>query len=924
MLQQRRNMNYQVLYDTILCQQKKNIALYNGSPAGFILYKLQLRPCVNTLGLTDDHKPRSPTIHVFDSVILVSRAFVSNNFSSSTFFCAWLESDPTEVIFWERDKSYGITEQIIEKRFQSGYCWNDQSIFDSNLSIQSQRLYTEERSKESRVRSEAFQSQKSKSAAENIATTALRIENTNPRVDAFTSKFSSEVYDADNNLLRMEIIKDFLSGESFNLVRLLYNDDDEVDSSGTIYKMRSIFDEVCLLGDALVLSRQSLWHNMNKTILNEFKCKWEQAIMVVKSEEIDGFIPDSEWLQTMWLHVIGCPTSVRTKRDVITAICLAFSELTRFGEGEVIAALNSQGFRPSLSRWICARCCFDSFKKDVLGIATPMPWNSFLCPVNDCVYYTHLHSDNGTDFFRVQPVEVKLHISGEIGSEREEIKSVELNMDLENWTPKDFVKSTFDKLNSMLENKSEEYYVLGHCCPEQAIVSMTKSGMTPLATYRNEFSCGHGMYFFKLDKDVFRLSFDVLDGMAHDNSPTINPIGLQFRAFLYAMLTVFQKPECDVMSPAVLVFVTSTDFEPFDATEFLLPMCNDNSEEGWKCTCGTSLSIIGEDEVLIDGSQILTANAISSAISMLDSTDCEKINAFAILGGVVDFNRIRTGVYTSIIMDNSPKQVFDSLKNIPQWSTDSKFKVWKDLSRQKSSSFRRQTTSFNYMGGFHLSHPDKGVKNKRSHLSYYPLDPIQETVFVHNAALVKLLKEADEVAVVFLSPDAAFSLRTSASSCFDKESPGTGFSENACLLAPDDGDDRHFYWKNRSRCTCSRYENCRSTTEEDSATLTLPSKLRSSSSVKSSKAKKVLLSEKLQYDPCNDAVICVVSNEGTVGVIDVSVAVTSPLSNALRANAIMQYHRSWRSKNVSAFPYEFAEYCNANINTILQSYGDRK
>jgi hypothetical protein len=38
---------------------------------------------------------------------------------------------------------------------------------------------------------------------------------------------------------------------------------------------------------------------MNKTILNEFKCKWEQAIMVVKSEEIDGFIPDSEWLQTM-------------------------------------------------------------------------------------------------------------------------------------------------------------------------------------------------------------------------------------------------------------------------------------------------------------------------------------------------------------------------------------------------------------------------------------------------------------------------------------------------------------------------------------------------------------------------------------------------------------------------------------------------
>ena len=86
--------------------------------------------------------------------------------------------------------------------------------------------------------------------------------------DAFASKLSSDVNNPEDNgnLLRMKIIKDFLSNESSNPVRFLNDDDDDkVDPSESIYKMRSIFDEVCILGDAMISSccQNQLWHHNN-------------------------------------------------------------------------------------------------------------------------------------------------------------------------------------------------------------------------------------------------------------------------------------------------------------------------------------------------------------------------------------------------------------------------------------------------------------------------------------------------------------------------------------------------------------------------------------------------------------------------------------------------------------------------------------
>jgi hypothetical protein len=147
--------------------------------------------------------------------------------------------------------------------------------------------------------------------------------------------------ETDNNLFRMGSIKHFLSREALNSATFfLIDDDDEVNSSGrTIYALRKIFDVVCPLGDALILARRNPWHDTNKTIVNEFQSQWERATMLVKEKEMDGFLSDSTWLQAMWLHVIGFPRSIRSKRDIIAALFFSFSKLTSFSEVDIISAL---------------------------------------------------------------------------------------------------------------------------------------------------------------------------------------------------------------------------------------------------------------------------------------------------------------------------------------------------------------------------------------------------------------------------------------------------------------------------------------------------------------------------------------------------------------------------------------------------------
>mmetsp|Transcript_2688 Transcript_2688/g.3679 ORF Transcript_2688/g.3679 Transcript_2688/m.3679 type:complete len:810 (+) Transcript_2688:55-2484(+) len=802
-IKHRKNMNYKDLFDKMIAQLNTRLVLGNlndieGAPYGLVMYRLpdeKTRANVSTLGLSDDHDPRNPTFHVFHSFILVSKAFASSNFSS-TLYCAWIETHPSVIIFWEWSPIDGITDKINQDRFTRFKSLGIASPIHPKISAPTNENL--DKFSNSKIAVSEF-------VRELSITSVTEMNNlTDNKVNSNINERECEARD------RRKVIEEFLAN-STDFSALSIDDDDTIDTMSTL---QDIFDDVCPLGDIMIAARRNQWQNMNKIILNEFKSKWEGAIAHVKETKADKFLPDSEWLDAMWLYVIGCPSDVRSKMDLLSAIQIAFSKLKGFEEVEILDKLKSVGFRPSLAQWICDLCSSEDFEDDVLKVATCIPWNSYLFSREGIVHYTHLHC-SGSDFQAVDDAHpVILSVAGVDGLQRRDIHPLELDMPEESWTPVNFAEAAFEKLKSI---SNPDSYILGHCCSEQSIVSISKTGMSPLATFKSEQSCGHGMYFFELNHDVFQLSFHELNLMALQDLPDahLDPRGLQFRAFVYALNVVFRNPKCDAMSPCVLVFLIPTNIrtptsclEPFDAVTNKLPMCNDDNSDpsSWKCTC-TPLFSYQNNLPIIDSTEPMTASAIYNAISMVQENDIEKINALALLGGIVDFRRIQQGVYTAIVTGNYPKKVLDSLKSMKEWNTSTeKFETWKTFVTEPSGSFRWPKTVFNYRGGFSHIKPVNSMRQgvQLKHWSVCPADPIRETVFVHTSALVKLLENATAINVVFLNPGNEWTQRMT-DTCHLKETEGEIFSEALARAPPVESntpDTRHRFWKNVSSCGC--------------------------------------------------------------------------------------------------------------------------
>eukprot|EP01035_Chromulina_nebulosa_P026900 gene26899-35291_t len=139
----------------------------------------------------------------------------------------------------------------------------------------------------------------------------------------------------------------------------------------------------------MITARRNQWQNLNKVILNESKSKWEEAIALVKVKGVDRYLADSEWMETMWLYVIGCPSEVRSKISLVSSIHKAFSRLKSFDVEEIIDMLKWEGFRLSLARWMCDHCSAEDFEDDVLNLATATSSNSYLVSNNsEFVHYT--------------------------------------------------------------------------------------------------------------------------------------------------------------------------------------------------------------------------------------------------------------------------------------------------------------------------------------------------------------------------------------------------------------------------------------------------------------------------------------------------------------------------------------------------------
>ena len=584
--------------------------------------------------------------------------------------------------------------------------------------------------------------------------------------------------------------------------------------------LRKVFVNVCYFGDAVMNLRQYLWQNMKKTVLNKLKSEWESAIRTVRENKLDGMVPESIWLEAMWLHVLGFPSRVRTKEDVLPTIYFSFSSLRAFDKDSVYCHLESDGFRQSLSLWIYNRFSLDSFEEDVLKMSLPVSWNSFLCSSNGCVHFTRLQADGSGDdttYSRVEPTNpLFLYVDGGDYC-REDILPIELQLGKENWFPKDFARKAFEEIKAIGRS---DHYILGHCTAEQCIVGMCKRGISPLATYANLNSCGRGMYFFRLDYDVIQCSFDELNKMGVDEeigaAGESNPLGIQFRAFVYALLTVFQKADYDATSPSVMLFLVPCnehDLDPYDAINLHLPTCNDdNSPAGWKCSRCPRLvtAAFSNDSISVDTNSRNTISAadVKNAISMIDALDVEKFNALAILGGVVDFQRIPTGVYSAIITDNNSKNTTTLLRNMKNWGTEKEFAKWKQFAcSENMSAYRRPVTYFKASGRFAdtkgLLFAGRNGREEAWRVSG-PNDPIQETVFISTQALNTLLHKATSIFCVFLSPDDSFTERKvyepMQKNSRTDDTTGDEYSDDFLTLSA----GHHLYWKNRVKCKLNK------------------------------------------------------------------------------------------------------------------------
>eukprot|EP01036_Dinobryon_divergens_P034447 gene34447-44509_t len=764
-------MSYAELYERLkdgVVKESTSLPFYTIPPKGLVAYKFKdknIRASIQSLKLSADHKTRSPTIHVFGSDILISRGYKSTLFSCTTFYCAWLESNPHILIFWERDISNGITSTINNERFiklQSELL----SAFSSLSSECSVGLSKREFCGGTIIDDLLIDAAGHKLSARENETDPEIKKNCVDEIIASAPCIDLIEIDEEKLQSKLKCFQEFLVMPStyFSIPPFTdaADDDDERDSNWSMSALREVFVDVCYFGDALMNLRQYPWQNMKKTVLNELKSEWERAIRTVREKKLDGLIPESVWLEAMWLHVLGFPSRVRTQKDVLPIIYLSFSNLRAFDKDYVLCHLENDGFRQSLALWIHNRFYLDSFEEDVLKMSPPVSWNSFLCSSsNGRVHFTRFQADGDGDntvYSRVEPTNpLFLYVDGGDYC-REDILPIELQLEQENWFPKDFARKAFEEMKT---RGSLNHYILGHCTPEQCIVGMCKSGISPLATYSNLNSCGRGMYFFRLDFDVLQCSFDELNVMGVTDES--NPLGIQFRAFVYALFTVFQKADYDATSPSVILFLVPCnehDLDPYDAINSQLPTCNDSSPAGWKCSHCPRLitAAFSKDNITVatNSESRISAADVKSAISIIDVRDFEKFNAMAILGGVVDFQRIPTGVYTAITTDNNSKNTTTKLLcNMINWGTENEFAKWKQFACSENimSAYRRPVTFFKGSGRFSDAkdlHFADGNGRRTDWRVPGPNDPIQETVFISTQALNTLLQKATSIFCVFL------------------------------------------------------------------------------------------------------------------------------------------------------------------------------
>lgn len=639
------NMNYEDLYKILV--QPDNITIHfptNERPVGFVLYNLGYcqRASNNSLRLTPCHKCQWAQPREFKDKVVVKQAYPSINFKS-VLYCAWLESEPNIIVLWVKDTDECITSVIEGERF---------SMASSTL----------------------------------LSSVNLTLEKT-----VFHSQLTT-LSEAD-----MVYVHDIVADVNY----ITLQDDETFDPTGTIGKYRELqeFKEMESILDAIYNIRMNCtWCNLQKTLSAELKCLMKVAINAGSKVEPQIALPIEEWLPAMWLQTIGCPKQVRNSDELRFMVCRAVLNVHDRTVKNIANKLLEFGFRDLFSRWISFRLCsnIEQFGRDLQSIAKPISWNSFLLveeELDQGVKFTHLKKVNNeyvnvkpytplvmkvVEFETIYPMKVcPLLFNCETGA---------------NWYPIQFAEKVFFYIQQKLS--IPDTYLYGHCTSEQGIIRMSQVGLSPFATFQNEMSCGHGMYFFRFDQTILNYDFHFLNaGVPNNVNDEI--VIKQFRSFVYAMTRCFDVADFDSLCPAVLLILVPTGvIQEFDAVNELLPLEDGQME-------ALTLNSVGEvertDSIL---NPFVSIGDIRCAINMVPTEPSkyrvEKINGLALLSGIVDFSLIPSGVYCANVMDNSFRSKALPFSAIKKWQNNDPQEIdkWKKLVSGPISDYWRPNIAF--------------------------------------------------------------------------------------------------------------------------------------------------------------------------------------------------------------------------------------
>eukprot|EP00597_Dinobryon_sp_UTEXLB2267_P013467 CAMPEP_0170112856 /NCGR_PEP_ID=MMETSP0020_2-20130122/9447_1 /TAXON_ID=98059 /ORGANISM="Dinobryon sp., Strain UTEXLB2267" /LENGTH=368 /DNA_ID=CAMNT_0010338911 /DNA_START=569 /DNA_END=1675 /DNA_ORIENTATION=+ len=350
--------------------------------------------------------------------------------------------------------------------------------------------------------------------------------------------------------------------------------DEYFDPSASLDQVRGLCDELCQLFDSFLFVKKNSARNMDKCLMIKLEAAWRKVLLLVSEFRLCNSLPMVDWLPAIWLYVIGCPTTVRCVDDLIFLVCEVW--LKSYHNFQDLASLTrslmDNGFRESLAYAIASKVIdIDFFERMLVDIAEPIAericGNSFL--ISDCgICYSVYAVDSGSPTPKIAGhSELKLHVVDDTDKHEVPVSPLPCIIEDMNWLPGNFAEHVYEKIQEILLVNGTEYCIYGHCTSEQAIIDMSKAGMSPFASMTNRMSCGHGMYFFRMEKSDY--TFNYLSSGAGDGERD----GKQFRSFVHAFSIPFSQREFHLSSPAVLLFLIKKDIiNVFDAVNEKLPI----------------------------------------------------------------------------------------------------------------------------------------------------------------------------------------------------------------------------------------------------------------------------------------------------------------------------------------------------------------